>query len=202
MPALALTFDDGPGEATSGILDLLREHGVKATFFMLGENVERHPASVARAAREGHVIGNHTYGHPDETVGLEDLVAEIERTDRLLREASGQPLASIPFRLPYGPKWKDLRHCAIEGMNRPHTHWTGVVRDWEVRPPEVMAAEALAHIAAYARLGMDAVLCLHDGAPSREANHDRKPTVETVRLVLEAARTQGIRFFTVPRENP
>ena len=56
-PAVALTFDDGPSEPYTGqILDILRDQGVKATFFLIGENARRHPALVRRIAREGHAI--------------------------------------------------------------------------------------------------------------------------------------------------
>ena len=64
VPVVALTFDDGPGEDTPRILEILQEAGVRATFFLCGANVERHPELARRVAAEGHEIGNHTYSHP------------------------------------------------------------------------------------------------------------------------------------------
>ena len=62
---IALTFDDGPsGRYTRQLLDGLRDRGVKATFFPIGENVKAHPELVKMAALQGHEIGNHTYTHP------------------------------------------------------------------------------------------------------------------------------------------
>ena len=62
--AVYLTFDDGPiPEATPFILDTLKAYGIKATFFMVGENVEKHPDLYERIVREGHQIGNHTHNH-------------------------------------------------------------------------------------------------------------------------------------------
>lgn len=62
---VALTFDNGPDLVfTPLILDKLRNYGVKATFFLLGENAEEHPEVARRIAAEGHVVGNHTYNHP------------------------------------------------------------------------------------------------------------------------------------------
>jgi hypothetical protein len=63
--AISITFDDGPNEPyTSEILDILKKYNVKATFFLLGKNVERYPDSARRIVEEGHAIGNHTYDHP------------------------------------------------------------------------------------------------------------------------------------------
>ena len=62
---VALTFDDEDLEFTPKILDKLKQHNVKATFFLLGENAEKFPNVVKRIANEGHVIGNHTYSHPN-----------------------------------------------------------------------------------------------------------------------------------------
>ena len=62
--AVYLTFDDGPiPESTPFILDTLKEYGAKATFFMVGENVVRHPDLYRRILEEGHQVGNHTYNH-------------------------------------------------------------------------------------------------------------------------------------------
>src|SRR6516164_9122938 len=63
-PYIAMTFDDGPSVTlTPKLLDLLAAHHIKATFFVIGENVAEHPEIVARAAREGHEIGNHSWSH-------------------------------------------------------------------------------------------------------------------------------------------
>src|SRR5262249_28757044 len=62
--AIALTFDDGPSEATPAILDALARHSVPATFFQVGRNAERLPSIARQAAGSGHEIGNHSYTHP------------------------------------------------------------------------------------------------------------------------------------------
>src|SRR5713101_2129353 len=65
-PFIAMTFDDGPSaKLTPKLLDLLAAHHIKATFFLIGENVAEHPEIVAREMREGHEIGNHTWSHPN-----------------------------------------------------------------------------------------------------------------------------------------
>src|SRR6266850_618756 len=64
MPAVSLTFDDGPGPDTERILDVLAEHKLCATFFMIGSHVEQFPQTARRIVAAGHEIGNHSYSHP------------------------------------------------------------------------------------------------------------------------------------------
>ena len=84
---VALTFDDGPDEVfTPQILDVLRRHGVKATFFLLGENMLKYPELTQQIANEGHIIGNHTFSHPKLTeIGDERYHKEIEDAEDLIK---------------------------------------------------------------------------------------------------------------------
>ena len=81
-----LTFDDGPDpEYTPRLLDLLGEHGARASFFLIGQRIEKHPEVVERIVAEGHLIGNHSYSHPHfERLDLDAQLGEIDRTDGLL----------------------------------------------------------------------------------------------------------------------
>ena len=90
-PYIALTFDDGPSaKLTPKLLDLLAAHHIKATFFVIGENVAEHPEIVARAAREGHEIGNHSWSHPYFARMSDDNVrSQLRRTDDAIRSAIG-----------------------------------------------------------------------------------------------------------------
>ena len=85
---IALTFDDGPHPAqTDEILRLLSKHGIKATFFVVGQNVKNNPEVTARVISEGHEIGNHTYSHPNlKTLSEKDLRGEIKKTEQILFE--------------------------------------------------------------------------------------------------------------------
>src|SRR5438132_5175077 len=82
-PYIALTFDDGPNaKLTPKLLDLLGAHHIKATFFVIGQNVADNPEIVARAAREGHEIGNHSWSHPAFGKTSDDAVRrELQKTD-------------------------------------------------------------------------------------------------------------------------
>src|SRR5438445_4216655 len=101
-PYIAMTFDDGPSTVlTPKLLDLLAAHHIKATFFVIGENVAEHPEIVARAAREGHEIGNHSWSHPNfAKMSQENVRSQLRRTDDAIRSATGnRPNLMRP---PYG----------------------------------------------------------------------------------------------------
>lgn len=99
---LYLSFDDGPNPRyTEPLLELLAAHGILATFFLIGEEVERYPELTRRIAEAGHTLGNHSYSHPRfETLSSRQQLEEIDRTDRLLHGIDG--LARHPFRPPRG----------------------------------------------------------------------------------------------------
>jgi peptidoglycan/xylan/chitin deacetylase (PgdA/CDA1 family) len=101
-PLIAMTFDDGPSEKlTPKLLDLLAAHHIRATFFVIGQNVADHPEIVARAAREGHEIASHSWSHPNLGKMSDDAVRrELRRTDDAIKEATGRRPALM--RPPYG----------------------------------------------------------------------------------------------------
>lgn len=91
-PRIALTFDDGPSPAwTPVLLDGLKERGVKATFFLIGENAEKNPEIVKRMKEEGHLIGNHTYHHVELTkVSENEARAELADTSAVIASITGK----------------------------------------------------------------------------------------------------------------
>lgn len=100
--AVALTFDDGPHpEFTPQVLAVLAKHGMRATFFTIGENLVKYPEIARQIVREGHQLGNHSYFHNDyRNLPLVKQLEEIDRTDALLADLDG--LASHTFRPPRG----------------------------------------------------------------------------------------------------
>ncbi|MFA6229085.1 MAG: polysaccharide deacetylase family protein [Rhodanobacter sp.] len=91
--ALYLTLDDGPHpEHTPRVLDLLAAHQAKATFFLIGQQAERHPALVERIVAEGHALGNHSWSHPVgfQRIPLQQQLHEIDRADRYLQQFDGR----------------------------------------------------------------------------------------------------------------
>ena len=98
---VALTFDDGPSdEWTPKILDILKAKGVKATFFLIGENGETNPSLVKRIYAEGHEIGNHTFTHPNLGLTSDEVTqVEINATQRLVEALTGRSMRL--FRAPF-----------------------------------------------------------------------------------------------------
>jgi len=98
---VALTFDDGPGKTTSRILHLLRAYKVPATFFNIGEDMAARPRLVREEARDGFVLGNHTWNHPDmSTLSRTQQAAEMDKVTAEQRKLTGT--APCVFRPPYG----------------------------------------------------------------------------------------------------
>ena len=92
-PMIALTFDDGPGEYTEELINCLVENNAKATFFMLGQNVEAYPEIAKELSDAGMELGNHSYSHPDlVTIGAEVVVQQVSNLDAALKAAIDHPL--------------------------------------------------------------------------------------------------------------
>ncbi|MFF2796596.1 polysaccharide deacetylase family protein [Lysinibacillus xylanilyticus] len=100
---VALTFDDGPADNTNQILSLLEEYNAKATFFLIGAEIEKFPEEARRIAEEGHQIGNHTYSHNRMIFKTPSYYKdEIEKTDQLIRDTGYK--GEIDVRPPNGKK--------------------------------------------------------------------------------------------------
>ncbi|WP_091905161.1 polysaccharide deacetylase family protein [Chitinasiproducens palmae] len=191
MP-ITLTFDDGPGPSTPALLDVLGAASQRATFFVLGSHLSTSLAMAVRIVREGHCLGNHTFGHARAGgISNQALIDEIATTDRLIHRAyrhAGVVAPDIlPLRLPYGVSPADPRVDVLAGLRRKHTGWTFMLDDWRRPPPSPSAlAEAMRrHAEVCAERGRDPMFCLHDGSRYAEA---RPNTVEAVRLFLNQSR--------------
>lgn len=98
---IALTFDDGPDPVyTNRILDVLKDNNIKATFFVVGDQLQRNPDVFKREIREGHLVGNHTYTHPNiGKISESSLKIELNSVQRLIEALSGKQ--TLLFRAPY-----------------------------------------------------------------------------------------------------
>ncbi|MDY6999857.1 MAG: polysaccharide deacetylase family protein [Actinomycetota bacterium] len=91
VKCVALTFDDGPAAHTDRLLQILREHNARATFFLIGDKVAADPAAAARIAAAGMEIGNHTWSHPDMTMlGPQEIAAQFAGTNDAIEATTGQ----------------------------------------------------------------------------------------------------------------
>jgi len=179
---VALTFDDGPDPFhTPRVLAVLDELQVKATFFMIGRNVERYPAVAREVLRRGHEVGNHSYSHPKLVLMSPSRVRdEIARTDRLLREigVSGE----ILFRPPHAAKFIVLPYV-LRQMNKLSVLGDVDPEEWKRPSAAVMTASILHQV----RPG--SIIGLHDPMGAE--------TLHTLQNILPALTAQGYRFKTV-----
>lgn len=128
----AITFDDGPDPVwTERLLDGLKERGVQATFFLIGEKIEGNEALLQRMQEEGHLIGNHSYSHV-ELNRLKEGAArqEIEKTNQAICDVIG--LRPEYIRPPYGA-WEKKKDCPGELMT---VYWTLDTMDWSLLDTE------------------------------------------------------------------
>ncbi len=126
---ISLTFDDGPdGAVTEEILDILCEYGIKATFFVIGVNCEKHPETLGRIASEGHEIGNHTYSHPTlKGITKDSLKDEILKNEETVYEITGK--RTELFRPPEGVYSSDISSLMTE-MDYTPILWSVDTADW------------------------------------------------------------------------
>ncbi|MCZ2815409.1 polysaccharide deacetylase family protein [Modestobacter sp. VKM Ac-2984] len=191
---VALTFDDGPDPRwTPQLLDTLRAHGVKATFFLVGSQVEAHPELARRIVAEGHAIGNHTYSHPD-LGGLSraEQAAEIDRGWQAIEAVTG--VRPCFFRAPYGiHRGASVQQLAWDrGMTI--ADWSHDPRDWEspssYSPP---FQERIVRGATTPAL-MHPIVLMHD---SGEPGAHRENTVAAVARIVSFYAAAG-HLFTDP----
>ena len=187
---IALTFDDGPSGATPAVLDLLRDHGAHATFFVVGRYVEELPEVVQRAAAEGHELGNHTYDHVDAAHEKDDDVLrnQLARASAAIETAVG----AVPrlIRPPYG---KDVARVARLGRELGLAHtilWSAQGWDWDATPAEEIAALVLRDCAP------GGIVVLHDGVPPG-GGPSREPMLVALAAILDALTRDGYELLTV-----
>lgn len=184
---VALTFDDGPHKKyTKEILEILKLNNIRATFFVIGKNAENNPGVLEEAYTNGNVIANHTYSHffltklSDNGVENEMLMA-----DKIIYGIIGVHPAL--FRPPYGAC--SVRSTAIVGrLGFATISWDDMTDDYNVSQttPEKIANS----IIKYAHPG--AIIGFHDGGGNREK------TVKALPVVIEALRSKGYKFLTIP----
>lgn len=175
-----LTFDDGPiPECTPQVLDILAQYGVKATFFMVGENVERYPQLLARVREEGHAVGNHTYHH---------LRGYKTCTHTYLQDAhkANTILQTHLFRPPHGRmKYSQKQLLREEGWNI--YLWDVLTHDYN---PRYTMEKMLAVVKRYTRNG--SIIVMHDSLKSRDRMLPLLPQL------IEWLQSEGYKCETLP----
>ncbi|WP_158587037.1 polysaccharide deacetylase family protein [Motilimonas pumila] len=182
---VALTFDDGPSPGyTEQVLDILSRHQIKATFFVLGNQISMYPEMLVDIHQAGHVVANHTWDHPDSTgfTHSSDLWAEqISPTNAIIQDILGfEPLL---FRPPYGSiKGEQIQYLANRGMRT--INWSIDPRDWDTQnnDSEDVSNAVIQHIHA------GGIILLHDATDV---------TVDSLEAIITDYKAQGYEFVTL-----
>lgn len=186
-PAVALTFDDGPSESTSELLEILDHHRAAATFFQCGVNVRRLPSAAREVAAAGHEIGNHSDSHPLLALkSAEFIYHELAAAQESIEHATR--IRPRYFRAPYGARWFGLR-SAQRRLGLTGVMWSTIALDWKRQTPAVVL-----RLMNGVRRG--AILCLHDGR-ALEHRPDIGVTLQAVRELLPKLIDRGFHFEKV-----
>lgn len=184
---VALTFDDGPDTLyTPQVLDKLKKHGVKATFFLLGENAERYPKVVERIVNEGHIVGNHTYNHPN-LIKVDDKQyhEQILNTEKILQKLTGY--SPKFFRPPYGIINENQVKWATE-QNFMIIQWSVDTLDWKGLTAKEVTNKVLGN-------AFPGSILLQHTAPGGNL----QGSVDALDRFIPDLTSNGARFVTLPK---
>lgn len=186
---VALTFDDGPDEVyTEQILDILKQYNVKATFFLLGTNMQHYPDVVKRIVAEGHAIGNHSYSHPDlRKFSKEDAFqTELDKTQQIFAELVG--FKPNIFRPPYGAITDEqIPYFAEQGLRT--INWSIDTFDWDKKQN---SAEEMTQEKIFRYLHEGGIILMHSAGGNREN------TVKALPGIIEGLLERGYQLKTIP----
>lgn len=183
VPAIALTLDDGPHRKTTPeVLAVLKEKSVRATFFVLGENADRHPELLAREAAEGHEVAVHGYRHVSlAKLDKEHVAAELANAERAIDRGAAE--RAVLFRPP-GGNFSDAVVAAARERGYTLVLWDIDPRDWSRPPVDSVVAAVLR------RAAPGSIVLLHDGMYPL-------PTPRALAIIIDRLRAEGYEFVTV-----
>lgn len=178
---LALTFDDGPNSAwTPRLLDMLASHDVPATFFLMGSRAKAEPALVRRLVAEGHLIGNHSWSHPNLAKCPEKRIhEELVQTNDTLEQITGEPVRY--FRPPFGA-WRPAVFRSARSLGLRIALWNAMTGDWNEKAADRIAKHLTDKIDQVTSSRRAVNIVLHDGG-HLEPGADRGPSVEAAGLL-------------------
>ena len=188
---LALTYDDGPNDPhTLRLLEILTKHNVKATFFLIGRYTKQRPDIARELKRAGHVVGNHTFSHPN-LIFASPLQTKLQLLDckQVLTDAVGEH--SLLFRPPFGGRRPNTLRVA-RALGLEPVMWSVTGWDWKGKSAEYVERRVCQQI----RGGE--VILLHDGS-HRAFGADRSQTVIATDRMIGRYKSEGFEFVTVPQ---
>jgi peptidoglycan-N-acetylglucosamine deacetylase len=185
---IALTFDDAPDTVyTPQVLDILKKHRVKATFFIVGYRAVEHPEVVKRIVREGHVVGNHSYGHSQlKKLSQAKFIQEVEKTERVLAPLAGYTPRLI--RPPYGAL-NDEELAWLSDQGYLTVNWNVDPEDWRGVAKEVVLKRSLDCA------GPGSIILMHSATGT---GGSLKGTIDALPDLIEGLRGKGYDLVTLP----
>ena len=182
-PEVALTYDDGPGSGTRRILDLLGSHGARATFFMVGSEVQRHPELARDVVAAGHEVGSHSMHHLDhESVDASASVADMIDGAKAVEDVLGfEPRL---YRAPYG-HFVPATVAAARERGWTCVHWSALGEDWDEYATARSVADRI-----LPDLVPGAIVLLHDSRRAKAMNPG--PVTGATKLLLEEMDQRGL----------
>lgn len=187
LPVVALTFDDGPVEETTGaVLDALQRHHASGTFFVLGQRAENQPELVRRMIREGHEVGNHSYSHANyNRLKTPAQMEDIFRTNQIIESVSGQPVRL--FRPPGGYlSVAMVEKCRAAGLTIAYWTYQQDPKDWRNGAKAASIARSI-----LSSLEPGQIIILHDGAPNA------RETAKALDILLPELNQRGYSCVTL-----
>lgn len=190
---IALTFDDGPHPLyTVRLLDLLKEHDIQATFFVVGEKVRAYPDIVRRMKEEGHQIGIHHYKHTSSwLLSPRQLHRQLQDTDAAIKDVIGEHPTL------YRPPW-GFMNAATLSVSRPYRiiMWSHVFKDWKVHHCQHGLLEGLRNVP-----DNGSIVLLHDDGTNPGADDDAPAyMIDKLAIYLQESKEKKIEF--VPIDTP
>ncbi|MDP9726316.1 peptidoglycan/xylan/chitin deacetylase (PgdA/CDA1 family) [Priestia aryabhattai] len=185
---VALTFDDGPSAYTISILDILKRYNISATFFVVGSEVKKFPDIIQRIYREKHIIGNHTWNHPDiTTLSRNELWKEINSTNIQIKKIIGH--SPDLFRPPYS-SINDKNADAIKKFGMTSVLWNVDSKDWQEKSPSSIQKNVILGIK------KKSLIVMHDG--DQYGSGPRDQIVTSLPEIITYLLKNNYRFLTVP----
>jgi len=191
---IALTFDDGPNPIwTPRLLEILANHNLRATFFLVGRRAQYEPALVRQIVSAGHLVGNHSWSHPNLALCSASRIAdELARTSRTLEEITGAPIRF--FRPPFGARRPEVLRAA-RSLGMTPVLWNAMTSDWKNPSSEAIAAQLIRKIDRLQRRGHAATIVLHDGNHLDPTANRAPSTAAAGKLIARYEQTH--RFVTL-----
>ncbi|MCF7792698.1 MAG: polysaccharide deacetylase family protein [Candidatus Cloacimonetes bacterium] len=187
---IALTFDDGPHPVhTQKILEIIKQHQVKATFFVSGCKIEKYKKIIKNILENGHQVANHSMDHRNFIFRSQRSMREdIKKTEKLLRKCGVE--GDIPFRPPYG-RFDLNTFRVMKTLNKQMIIWNASTKDFKATSKQQILKRL------YRKVKPGCIIVMHDAGKFIDSTVDRNFTIEALKEALPNLKNEGYNFLTI-----